>query len=198
MKNGLAFWGLSLIFLFSLFLSGCQDVFTFSPLAGLGRDPSKLPDDQKVNYANNALAGGDPEEMAEAYTLIEEMLQSDPDNGDLHLLAADLALGASGLSDATAELDISSTDPDTLDSLLDDLDADLLSATASHIESAEESGTEVSDSQYVNAGMALVAKEAKDAGGFSKIDWEKPNDSLEKAKEYAEKGGVDLESYVSG
>jgi hypothetical protein len=181
----------------------CQDVFTFSPFSGLQRDPAKLSDEMKVSYATNALAGGSQDSMSEAYTLINDMLTNDGDNGELQLLAADLAMGASGISDAVSDLigslgsdsAIENIDPNDI---VSGLDSDMLGAVSTHIDAAESTGTTPTNSQYVNAGAALVAKEAKDAGGFENIDWENPSENIQKAQDYAEKGDIDIESFFGG
>jgi hypothetical protein len=183
---------LLILLIVTVVLSGCQDIFTFSPFSELGRDPSTLSKDQQINYATNALASGDPDEMAEAYELIADLLEDDPDNGELHLLAAELAIGASGLGEIGSS--VAGGDSESYDDFLDGLDQDLLDVVAGHIEAAEDAGEEISDSQYVNAGTAIIASEAIDAGGFDNIDWDNPNENVQKGIDYAELGGVDIES----
>jgi hypothetical protein len=177
-------------------LSSCQDVFTYSPLQFLQRDPENLPDKQKVKYAEDMLANGSQKDMKDAYKLVEDMLKDDPDNAELHLLAADLAIGASGINDAVSSIDPSSGGG-SYDDILKDLDTDMLDEVGGHVEAAESSGADVSDSQYVNASMAIVASEAKEKGGFDNIDWENPNDDIQQAKDFADKGGVDIESLTT-
>jgi hypothetical protein len=175
--------------------TGCQNVFTFSPFSGLQRDPSNMSPEQKKQYALDALSSGDAESMGEAYDAIADLLADDPDNGELHLLAADLAIGASGVGDLMNSIDPESGSPD-MDSLLEGLDTDLLAGVDDHVAAAENAGETPSDSQYINAGAALVADAADDSGSFDDIDWE--NDTkVQKAKEYAEKGGMDIESFFS-
>jgi hypothetical protein len=190
--NNIYFSSLLLLLVLVVVLSGCQDIFTFSPFSDLGRDPSTLSEDQQINYATNALASGDPDKMAEAYDLIADLLEDDPDNGELHLLAAELAIGASGLGDIGSS--VAGGDSDSYDDFLDGLDQDMLDKVAGHIEAAEDAGEDISDSQYVNAGTAIIASEAIDAGGFGEIDWDNPNENVQKGIDYAELGGVDIES----
>lgn len=180
-----------------LFSAGCQRVFTFSPFSGLQRDPATMSADQQAQYAQDVLAGGDTEAMAEAYALIENLLVNDPENGELHLLAADLAIGASGLGTLVSNIDPESGFSD-LDALTEGLNTELLSGVGNHIAVAEASGQPVSNSQYVNAGAAIiVGKAAESESGFEGIDWENDADAVQ-AKEYAEKGGVDIESLFGG
>ncbi|RKX80054.1 MAG: hypothetical protein DRP87_01040 [Spirochaetes bacterium] len=176
-----------------LFIS-CQAVFTFSPFQFLQRDPSKLPDEQKEAYARNALASGDSEQMAEAYEAINQMLQDNPNDPDLNLLAADLASGASGLNSMISSLDVEGG-LDSLNEALESLNPEMLASIPVHVTVAENNDGNVSQSQYINAGVAIIANEAIEAGGFDKVDWESSSEELEQAKDFAEKGGVDLESY---
>jgi hypothetical protein len=189
---------------------GCQDVFTYSPFEAFQRDPSSLPPEQKKTYAESALASGSKEEMNKAYDAIKDLAEKNQNDGDLQLLAADLAMGASGMGDITDSIsDLLSSentdevvqDPeqslDTFETMIKDLDAEKLSAVETHIDSAEKAGAEVSSSQYVNAGMAIAANEVKKTG-IENIDIENPSEDMQKALDYAEKGGVDLESVMSG
>jgi hypothetical protein len=188
--------GLAFLLLLLVTFSGCQNVFTFSLFSGLQRDPANMSPEQKQQYALDALASGDPETMAAAYDAIADLLAEDPENGDLHLLAADLAIGASGVGDLMNSLDPESGSGD-MDSLLEGLDTEMLAGVDDHVAAAEAAGETPSNSQYINAGAALVADAANDAGSFDNIDWE--NDTkVQKAKEYAEKGGMDIESFFNG
>ena len=63
-----------------IIFSGCQAVFTFSPFSAFQRDPAKLPPEQQIAWAEGALASGDTASMAEAYALLDALLESDPDN----------------------------------------------------------------------------------------------------------------------
>lgn len=83
-------------------LAGCQAVFTYSPLSFLQRDPANLPPDQQVSWAEQALASGDPQAMAQAYELVKD----DPDQAYLAAsLAAELSGVTQALADAIADLD---------------------------------------------------------------------------------------------
>lgn len=198
MKKTAIVYGIS-IFLLSAFLllSGCQRVFTFSPFSGLQRDPATMSAEQQQRYALDVLASGDTAAMAEAYALVEAMLANDPGNGGLHLLAADLAIGASGLGGLVSSIDPESGFSDAA-ALTEGLNTGLLSGVDSHIQQAEASGQDISDSQYVNAGAAIIiAKAAESEDGFDGIDWENDEDVI-RAKGYAETGGVDIEALFGG
>lgn len=193
-----------------LMFIGCQDVFTFSPFEALQRDPASLPDEQKKTYATSVLANGTREEMNEAYTIISDMAEKNKDDGDLQLLAADLAMGSSGMGDiidsvstliSSGSTEEVTEDPEgsleSFETMVENLDTEKLTAVSTYIEAAETAGAEVSSSQYVNAGMALAAKEVKEKG-VDNIDIENPSEDLQKALDYAEKGGVDLEAIMNG
>ena len=172
-------------------------VFTFSPFSALQRDPSTLSGEQQLAYAADVLAGGDTAAMAEAYALIDALLASDPNNGELHLMAAELAIGASGVGNIVSNID-PSAGFDNPDSMFEGLDLDMLANVDGHIQQAEASGQPISDSQYVNAGAAIIiGKGAASEDGFDGVDWENDPD-VARASEYAERGGVDIESLFGG
>ena len=86
-------------------LGGCEAVFTTSLFSFLQRDPANLSAEQQIAWAEQALASGDPEAMAEAYELVKDRAtgSSDP---ELTYLAGRLALELSGASALlTATLD---------------------------------------------------------------------------------------------
>jgi hypothetical protein len=82
-----------------LLLASCEAVFTTSYLTGLQRDPANLKGEALEAYAESLLASGTAtqEELAAAYEAIADDAAASTDP-DLQLLAADLALGASGLN----------------------------------------------------------------------------------------------------
>lgn len=70
---------------------GCQDVFTYSPLDFLERDPSTLSKEQQLLYARQALSSGDDSAMNKALNIVvNELIPADPTNPDLWLLGGDL------------------------------------------------------------------------------------------------------------
>lgn len=175
----------------------CQAVFTFSPFSGLQRDPSTLSAEQQMTWAESVLATGDTESMAEAYAIIQALLADNPDDPELNLLAANLAIGASGLSGLLTSIDTSSG-TETLEASLETLDYEILGEVAQHVTTAAENGGEVSESEYVNAAAAIVMVEANEGGGFDTIDWDNPSEELQTALDFAELGGVDIESLFNG
>ena len=150
--------------------TSCQQIFTYSALEWAQRDPADLPPEQQISYAESILSSGDTEAMADAYAVIDDLLADDPNNVDLILLAADLAIGGSGITDAIANLDLENLDT-SVETILADIDLDLVAASAAHIVDAEAlDPTAISTDQYLNTGLILLAKAADEAGGFGNLD----------------------------
>ncbi|HYW83278.1 MAG TPA: hypothetical protein VFB30_08480 [Spirochaetia bacterium] len=80
------------ILLVLVILTGCQDIFTYTPLKGLQRDPSTLSAQQRLVYAQDALASGDKNAMLAAYNAIKN--DTSPDA--VHL-TAELGIELSGV-----------------------------------------------------------------------------------------------------
>lgn len=162
-----------LLFGASVLFAACQAVFTYSPFSFLERDISTRPPAEQISRAVEALASGDADQMAEAYAIVEALLE-DSDDPDLSLLAADLAFGASGMTEVFTsvlqDLDtITEGSTEELTEVLDSLDLDLIAEGAAHIQDAEAAGGEVSDTQYVIAGAALLTSAVELAGGFEEV-----------------------------
>jgi hypothetical protein len=81
-----------LILLVLMILSACQDIFTYTPLKGLQRDPSTLSAQQRLVYAQDALASGDKNAMLAAYNAIK----TDTSPDAVHL-TAELGIELSGV-----------------------------------------------------------------------------------------------------
>lgn len=143
-------------------IAGCENVFTTSLLSGLQRDPSTLSAEQQVRYAEEALASGDPEAMADAYATLRTS-----DDPETQLLAADLAIGAAGLETTiTATLGelAGGGDPETIlgEALatFDEDDLAMLADAAALLAAASDDGSVTpSPEQYAFAAVALVAVE---------------------------------------
>lgn len=102
-----------------LLLPGCEQVFTYSPLSFLARDPSTLPMEQRVSYAQLALASGDKATLQAAYESIAS--STDP---EVQYLASQVAVGASGLNEAIAGIDdFFSLTSDDVDAILGTIDS---------------------------------------------------------------------------
>ncbi|MBU8914243.1 MAG: hypothetical protein KOO61_09485 [Spirochaetales bacterium] len=154
-----------------LVLSGCERVFTTSPLGFLQRNPDSYSDAQKLTFAEDALASGDEAAMAAAFELLAD--SADPET---QLLAVELALGAAGVASVltTAIAGLSAEDAD-LDAVIGDAldgftDADLalLVSAAELLDQADDSVTPTAE-QYAFAAIGLIAAAADDAGGVENI-----------------------------
>lgn len=182
--------------------TSCQQIFTYSTLEWAQRDPANLPPAQQISYAENILSSGDTEAMADAYAVIDNLLISDPNNVDLQLLAADLAIGGSGITDAIANLDLENLDT-SVETILAGIDLDLVAASASHVEAAALLDPDaVSPEQYLNTGLILLAQAANEAGGFAALNTivigvpvEPGEATLIKSQDFIEKGGGDIANY---
>jgi hypothetical protein len=75
-----------------LVLGGCQQIFTYAPLKGLQRNPASLSPEQRLNYAEQALASGDKAAMLAAY----DAIKNDTGN-DAQYLTAQLGIELSGV-----------------------------------------------------------------------------------------------------
>lgn len=150
-----------------LIYASCQQIFTYSALEWAQRDPSSLPPEQQIAYAESILSSGDTAAMAEAYDVINDLVTANPDDVELQLLAADLAIGGSGIADAIANLDLNDLEA-SVETVLASLDLTLVAASADHIIAAEAlDPTAISEEQYLNTGLILLAKAADEAGSFS-------------------------------
>ena len=153
-----------------LIYTSCQQIFTYSALEWAQRDPASLPPAQQIAYAESILSSGDTASMADAYAVIDNLLNDDPNNVDLQLLAADLAIGGSGITDAIANLDLDNLDT-SVETILAGIDLDLVAASADHIIAAEDlDPTAISTEQYLNTGLILLAQAADEAGGFGNLN----------------------------
>ncbi len=153
-----------------LIYTSCQQFFTYSVLEWAQRDPANLPEAQQIAYAESILSSGDTEAMAEAYAVIDDLVTADPTNVDLRLLAADLAIGGSGITDAIANLDLENLDT-SVETILASIDLTLVAASALHVIAAEAlDPTAISAEQYLNTGLIMLAKAADEAGGFANLN----------------------------
>ena len=186
---------------FFLLLASCQQVFTYSPLSWAQRDPSTLPEAQKIAYAEGVLSSGNTAAIADAYALINDLTIANPDDVNLQLLAADLAIGGSGVGDVIANVDLTTLDSGSIETLLSGIDLDLVSASADHVVAAEAlDPAAISSEQFLNTGLILLAKAADEAvGGFSALSTITSSDAgwatLVQSNEFITNGGGTLSDY---
>ncbi len=199
MKIGFRFFCTGLLLL--AVLTSCQQVFTTSAYFWYEADISTMTNDQKLSYAEDLLTSGTATaaELEAAYNEIAAMLPDDLSTADpdMVLLAADLAVGASGLGDAVSgALDAfaSGETEDLTTGLLDDIDTDNLEDAVALIEAAEDmDGVVLTPEQYTNAAAAQLLIVINDAGGVDQLGTVDPEDpDLVQAQYWADQGGVDL------
>ncbi len=192
----------TMIILFFGVLFSCQQIFTYSPLSWAQRDPANLPDAQKIAYAEFLLASpkATTEDLVDMYNMIDALVDENPDDVDLQLLASDLALGGSGILDAIGEIDVDSFDGSAVEDMLAGIDLALVEASADHVVAAEAIDPEViSEEQYLNTGLILLAKAADEAGDFASLSTITISDSgwdtLVQADDYIYKGNGSISDY---
>ena len=183
-----------------LLFSGCEQFFSTNLFSGLQRDPSNLSFDQQVSYAESALNSGDQDAQADAYDALSESLEEENNTDpELNDLAAELAIGASGLADTVPDLadaaingDLSSqTDlENALNDKLDDVDYSYVDEAASQLQKIQENGGEVSEEQYVFVAAGLLMKEADTQGGVENLD----AGNTTEEQQFVEDAIADLES----
>jgi len=182
----------------TIVFSGCQAVFTYSPFSFLQRDISSRPVEVQVSRAREALSSGDTEQMAEAYEIVEGLLETS-DDPELFLLAADLAFGASGMTEvftsALQDMDtITESTPEDFEEVLKTLKVDLIAEGAAHVQAAVDADAEVTDTQYIIAGAALLTSAVEKAGGFEEVgeltEGDEGYEELKDAEEFLEAGGA--------
>lgn len=176
-----------------LVITGCQEVFTYSLFEGMQRDFSSLSREQKISYAEDVLASGDAKAMAEIYDEIAAMAANDP---ELYLLAADLAMGASGITDVIGDF---MSDPDAFDYTTDlaSIDLAMLSNVADNVLAAETAGLSgISEEHYVAAAGAEILQWLElgnslpvDSAAWDAVSADPLGDNLEKAKYFIVQAG---------
>lgn len=163
-------WIFTIIFTFS----SCQAFFTYSPFSSMQRDFSDLSSEEKITRAQDVLKTGDTEDMQEAYDAIIEMLADNPEDPELNILAAELAVGASGIMDVLLDA-ISNSDNEDFDIeiAIEDLNVDILSDVADHVSIALDGGGDVSDETLVIAAATSVLEAIDEGAEYTDLeDWD--------------------------
>ncbi len=196
-------------------LMSCQDVFTTSAFSFIETDMSTMTSEQKITYAEDLLSSGTAEQLSEAYTAIAALLPDDyatatdltADELDLVILAADLAVGASGIGTAITEMVsvVSSVDTSSdtsslttqVTEILSSVNTENLQSAVDLITAAEANGAELSSEQYANAAAAQALIVIDNAGGIDNVSSIDPDDpDLAQALEWAAAANVDMSSLL--
>ncbi|MFP4364722.1 MAG: hypothetical protein ACLFR1_12740 [Spirochaetia bacterium] len=162
----------------ALIVSGCQAVFTYSPVSFLQRDVSEMSAAQQAEYAEDALASGDKEKMKEALTAIEQQIADDPENSeDLMQLVVDLAIEGSGVTDALTDItelqgasDLTEEEQlQQVEDILGSIDTQTIDSAITQINNLEAAGADVSETQYIMAAVGVVAQMQETAGSIEDL-----------------------------
>ena len=190
-----------------LLFIGCQDIFTQSAFTWAAQDPADMSGDQLEAYAEDVVKSGDTDAMAETFDALEPTLPAAAeDDPELYLLASDLAMGGSGLSEALSEVFQAGEDTelvfeDVLNDVISGLDAVYLQdsidifadvATAA----GGDPSIEIEDSQYVNAAIAQAILIYEDIGAYGTPDPADPR--VIQAEAWAAAGGLVLDDIYLG
>ncbi len=194
----LSLFTITILFLGVLF--SCQQIFTYSPLTWAQRDPANMPPEQKIAYAEEALASGDPAAVEAAYDALKD--SADPDT---QALVSQLAVSASGLDDAIAEA-VSTMTFDT--TTIGDIDGTWLSNAVTAMDTADSGNASVTSEEYLTVAAALIvlaAQEPVNGNDISNVNIlaatpDKNGTNVNKALYYATQAGYsnsDLNSMFS-
>lgn len=171
----------------SFLIISCQDVFTYSALESLQRDPEDLSDDEKIGYGYSALASGDLEYIQKAYAVIKPLADKSSNAGDIELqeLAYYLAVGSAGIQDEIINSLDAFLDPDgDVDEALTALEAAVANMDVDDIVDAIEvferiyalydltsNLDAIDDGLYLNTALVTNVLLAKALGGFDNVDF---------------------------
>ncbi len=185
------------LFLF-LLVTSCQQVFTYSPLSWAQRDPSTLPEAQKIAYAKEALASGDTAAVTAAYNALKG--STDPDT---QALASQLAVSASGINDAIADVLATQTfDAGTVAAI----SGSWLTNAVTAMDAADAGNADITSEEYLTVAAAIIVLDAQANGNdisavnVSGATPDKNGSSVDKALYYAVQAGYtqsDLEGMFS-
>jgi hypothetical protein len=143
---------------FLMLLSSCQAFFTYSPLAFLQRQPADLSYEQRLQYAEDAIASGNAASMQAAYASLASIQTS-----DAQYMAAELSLELSGFPQLLLGLigNTVSLYPGSLEEIqtfIDDnsVSPDLLIASVGHMQDALSLGGTLDPIDYVFGSLGLL------------------------------------------
>ena len=155
-------------------LAGCDAIFTTNLFSWAQRDPANMSLDQRINYAEEALASGDPAAISDAYDAIKGDAAASTD-GDLQLLAAQLALELSGLPDIMTDLldpngidfaaGMTPANEAALEAVIAGLDAAYLAEAAAFYTQADGNQGSLDATDYLMGALAVLANVTIASGG---------------------------------
>ena len=148
-------------FIAPLLASGCQQIFTYSPLTFLQRPPATLPPEARLTYAEDALASGDKDAMKTAYDAIKD------DTGtDASYTTAQLGIELSGvptlLLKVATDTSAVTSDLDNISGFISDngLDPAYLVDAASRLQAVDAS-VDLTPTDYAMGALGLLLGQAQ-------------------------------------
>jgi len=89
---------------------------------------------------------------------------------------------------------ITESTPEDFEEVLKTLKVDLIAEGAAHVQAAVDADAEVTDTQYIIAGAALLTSAVEKAGGFEEVgeltEGDEGYEELKDAEEFLEAGGA--------
>ncbi len=172
-RKGYKAAGIFTLLILLLFMWGCQAIFTYSPLSIFQRDPSTLSAGAQKTYAEDALASGDSEAIAKAYSSITALLAKNPEDPELNLLAAKLGVEVSGVPElidqiVQGKLDLSGSSAvsDVSDFINSSgVDPSVMVQAGEYYRAADANGGELSSTDYIMGSLGILLGAAQDSGG---------------------------------
>lgn len=199
----------ALVLCFFATVTGCESVFTYSPIAGLRRDTANLDPEEQAAIAAEAISAGDTEAL-------NELLADLRDSGDPAVLsvATDVAIALSGVPALVTEvgatmLSVDTEDPAALEEALTSVTAaiestvntDAVEDVVTLIEQTEAAGGTPTSEQYYIAAASLTVKVVSELGSTDALFGgeelptltESQEEDLQTAAQFAEASGFSLE-----
>ncbi len=181
-------------------ISSCEAVFTYSPVSFLQRDPANMPTAQKITYAEDALASGETAAMQKAFNNIKELAKNSPDDPDINMLAAKLAVELSGVPDVVdqivqGDIDLSSDNAEEeIAEFLEKVNPELMVEAGQYYQNADSNGGDLSSTDYIMGAMGILLDAADDVSGkegdYSSVsnpdEWASNSSAQEKVEDAVE------------
>lgn len=179
-----------LVILFTFFLiSGCEAIFTKSPIGRFAPPASDLTPSQLASYANSASADEAEEVLAAIEEALDGMSNDDPLYGELNQAAGTMALTATGLT--LSGIMSALEDPTALLTDVND-NIDLLIDAGGYFESAHDAGEELSSSDMILGGVGLILAESGDLASIDPLEFgPDPDDDYAEAYALIQEGAAD-------
>jgi hypothetical protein len=155
------------------YLAGCQQVFTYSPLGFLQRPLSSLSTAQQISFGEDALASGDPEQMAAALAALQGT-----NTVGAQYLASQLGVTLSNVPNVVlGVVQGTITVPTTIDATSistfisqNNIDPSALIQAAANLQNAQELGQTLSPLDYAMGALGIALQGAQQPDGTLNFD----------------------------